>query len=313
MLLITGGTNFLGRAVLRQLTRADYQVRTLLQPSRRSPDLPRGVRVDVALASLSDWRGLRAAMVGVKTVIHLSGALASWGREADQLAQVNGTRNLVAAAADAGVERVIMVSEIGADPKSAYPVLRNNALEEVYLRESNVGFTIIRHAVLYGSNDIFTIGLAMLASAAPLLMPIPGDGTALLQPLWVEDLATSILWIHEDRATIGETYEVGGPEHLSFSQILDMVAQNIGKRRIYISLRPPYLRAVTGLLERFLASPPLTTAWMDYLTGNRITDLDTLPRVIGLRPARMEASLAYLHDVNWTWQILARQFKRRLD
>ncbi|MBP1704124.1 MAG: NAD-dependent epimerase/dehydratase, partial [Chloroflexi bacterium] len=124
MILITGGTGFIGKALIRHLVELDQAVRILIRPAPHSPQLPIGVPMDVALSGLTDARGLRAAMVGVDTVFHL--ATGEWrGTRASLMdIDIQGTRAVVEAAQDAGVRRFFYVSHLGADRASAYPVLK---------------------------------------------------------------------------------------------------------------------------------------------------------------------------------------------
>ena len=311
MILLTGGTGFIGRSVLRKLAEFGYPVRTLLGPSRSSPDLPRGVAVDVTLAALSDRRSIRASLVGVKTVIHLAGAEGQWGAESRLASDVAGTHTIAEAVADAGVQRIIYLSHLGADRSSAYPAMRARAMAEEHLRVSGVPFTIIRTTVIFGRLDSFTTSLAIMLAVAPLIFPIPGDGSTLFQPLWVEDLATCITWALDEPSTIGQTIEIGGPEFLSLLQILHMIMRAASSPRILLPTRPPYLKVGAWLLEHLMPQPPVTPLWLDYLAVSRTTDLNTLPRVFGLQPSRMERNLGYLQERNWGWELLARQFSTR--
>jgi nucleoside-diphosphate-sugar epimerase len=107
MILLTGGTGFIGRALVRQFFESGYPVRTLLRPSPNTPRLPKGVPVEVAVVSLSDVRGLRAALRDVDVIIHLAGT-EHQGRNANLLTtDIQGTQNLAQAAKQAGVERFI--------------------------------------------------------------------------------------------------------------------------------------------------------------------------------------------------------------
>jgi NADH dehydrogenase len=290
MLLVTGGTTFIGRAVLRNLSTYGYSIRTLLEPAIESPLLPPGVSVDVALSSLDDERGIRAAMVDVSAV---------------------GTRVLVKAAEEAGVEHFIYQSTLGADPASAYPQIRAKAIAENHIRNSSLPYTILRSAVLFGPDDSLTTSLAMLMAGSPLFFPIPGDGSTVMQPLWVEDLATCIGWSLDEDETKGGTFELGGPEYFSLRQIVTMVMRAASITRIIIPTRPPYLRGVSWLMERALRYSPVSTNLLDYLAVNRTTDLDTLPRLFGLAPTRMEDRLDHLREKNWGWELLRRQFSER--
>jgi len=311
MLLVTGGTTYVGRAVLRNLSTFGYSIRTLLEPSMESPILPPGVSVDVALSSLDDERGVRAAMVDVSAVIHLAGTGLDRALDDPDVVDAEWTRVLVEAAEDAGVERFIYQSTLGADPASAYPQIRSKAIAENYIRNSSLAYTILRSAVLFGADDCFTTSLAMLMAGSLLFFPIPGDGSTVLQPLWVEDLATCIGWSLDEEETKGGTFELGGPEYFTLRQVISMVMRAASIMRIIVPTRPPYLRGGAWLMERALHYSPISTNWLDYLAVNRTTDLDTLPRLFGLAPARLEDRLDHLRETNWGWELLRRQFSER--
>ncbi len=311
MILVTGGTGFIGRALIRHLVAAGYQVRTLIRPSQTSPRLPRGVSVEVAVASLGDLRGLRAAMVGVDTVYHLAG-VERRGAAADLLTvDVRGTRALLTAAVDAGVDRLLYLSHLGADRASAYPVFKAKAIAEQAIRNSGLAYTIFRSAIVFGPGDGFTTGLAQLLAVQPGFALIPGDGEMRLQPLWVEDLVACMAWALDDEDTRDQLYELGGPEFLSLREIIQIIAARLGLRRRLISLPPPYLRAITVMLEYFLPAAPVSTFWLDYLAGNRTCALDTLPRVFNLLPSRFSHRLGYLEGVNWRLEFLRNALRRR--
>ena len=311
MILVTGGTGFVGRTVLRHLSAAGFQVRTLLKPAQRSPRLPAGVPVDVALASLNDPRGIRAALVGVDSIVHLASAERTGNPAALQRTDVDGTRTLAEAGAQAGVRHLVYVSHLGANRESAYPVLRAKAQAEEHLRIAGVPHTILRPAILFGAEDHFTRPLAMLAASVPLVFLLPGDGDMLLQPLWVEDLATAITWTLEDRPPSAAALELGGPEYHSLRQVMSLVLAAAGLTRIILPTRQPYLRAGAAMLRRLLPRPPITPFFLDYLAANRTAEIDSVPRLFGLQPARLEAHLDHLHGKNWEWELLARQLAAR--
>ncbi|MDW8226762.1 MAG: NAD(P)H-binding protein, partial [Anaerolineales bacterium] len=188
-ILVTGATGFVGRALTRSLVSAGHRVRILLRPSPRSPDLPRGVPVEVAVTSLRDPRGLRAALHGVQVVYHLASGEAGGGRGDLQTIDIEGTRNLVEAASDAHIERIFYLSHLDANPASAFPVLKAKGIAEEFIRHSGLAYTIMRASILFGLGDTFTSGLAMLTAISPGVLFLPGGGRTLVQPLWVEDLA----------------------------------------------------------------------------------------------------------------------------
>jgi NADH dehydrogenase len=311
MILVTGGTGFIGQALVRHLIEAGYQVRVLLRPSQRSPRLPVGVAVDVAVASFQDERGLRAALVGVDTIYHLAG-VERRGVRADLLeTDIQGTRQLVRVAGEAGVDRFFTISHLGADRASAYPLLKAKAIAEEHVRRGGVDFTIFRTAIVFGPSDGFTTGLAQLLQGLPFVFLIPGDGKTLIQPLWVEDLVTCMVWALDDSDTRNRTYEIGGPEFLPFREVVDLVMQAIAVQRRVVPLRPPYMRVLTVLLEYILPRSPVSVYWLDYLATNRTCSLDTIPRVFNLMPSRMSQRLAYLTGADWQRELWRAIFKRQ--
>ncbi len=311
MILVTGGTDFIGRAVLRRLTDFGFVVRTMLQPSSHSPALPRGVAVDITLAGVTDRRGVRASLVGIDTVIHIAGIEGQGGSDYGLENEVAGTQNITEAVAEAGIKRLFFLSHIGVDRGSAYPAMKVKALAEEYVRNSGVPYTILRTGLLFGRQDNFTTSFAMLLGISPLFFPMPGDGSTLLQPLWVDDLATAITWALDEPSTIDKTIEIGGPEYLSFKQILQMIMTASSAPRILIPARPPYLRAGAWLMEKLMPHSPINPLWLDYLAIDRTTDLNTLPHMFGLQPSRMEDRIDYLGKRNWGWDLLIRQFTDR--
>lgn len=310
MILITGGTGFIGNVLIRQLSQLGLPIKLLLRPSKNSPQLPKGISIDVAIASLSDSKGLQAAMKGVEVIYHLASA-ESLGRLA-QLNEVDiqGTATLVQAATQAKIDRFVYISHIGADRASAYPLLKAKGIAEFTIRSANIPYTIFRSAMAFGEGDHFSNGLAFLLKVSPYFVMLPEEGAALLQPIWVEDLVSAMTWALDMPQTINETIEVGGPEYLSFKEVCEMIANKIQINRRYVSVPPVFLNAFTEVLEIITPNFPTSVFWLDYLASNRTTAMDVLPREFSLIPARMSQRLGYLEGKsfrkNW-WKIILRR------
>lgn len=310
MILVTGGTGFIGNVLIRHLSTLGYPVKLLIRPSKKNPALPKGIPLEMAVTSLMDEKGLRAAMKGVDVVYHLASA-ESLGRRA-QLTEVDilGTQAVINAAAQANIKRFFYVSHLGADRASAYPLLKAKAIAEYSIKSSGIPYTIFRSAVAFGEADHFTNGLAFLLKVSPFMVMLPDHGSTLLQPIWVEDLARVLTWSLDMPETINQIFDVGGPEYLSFRDICRMIAEAIHVKRLFINVSPVSLNILTEMIEILMPKFPTSVFWMDYLATGRTTTLDLLPSVFNLLPARMSKRLGYLEGKtfrrNW-WRIIFRR------
>jgi NADH dehydrogenase len=293
-ILLTGATGFIGKALTRHLSEAGYPIRVLLPPSPDSPDLPPGVPVEVSVSGLNDPRGLRAALVDVDVIYHLA-SQERRGASANLLeVDIQGTRSLVESAQEAGVDRFFYLSHLGADRASAYPIMTAKAIAEEHIRKSSLDYTILRTAQVFGPEDHFTTNLTRLLRSIPLIFLMPDQGDTLLQPLWIEDLATCLIWALDLEETRGELYKIGGPEQLTFKEIVQTVMDKLDINRYLVPVQSAYLRMLTVAAEYFTQRPPTTVFWLDYLAANRTCSLQTIPHVFNLLPSRFGKRLDYL-------------------
>ena len=300
MILITGATGFIGRVLMRHLFETGQELRVLIRPSRRSPRLPKGLPVEVAVVSLSDERSIRAALKDVDVIFHLAGA-ESQGRNANLLAlDMRGTENLVRVAADAGIKRFFYLSHIGAGRSSGYPVFKAKGIAEEHIRRSGIPYTIFQTSLIYGPEDHFTTSLARLLQISPFFFLLPGSTRQVIQPLWVEDLVTVLLWSLDNEGTINHTYEIGGSEFFTVRQIVETIMQVTQRPRRLFEISPVVLRAMIVTFESFIPHYPASSFWLDYISINRTCPVDNLPRNFGLMPARFSYRLDYLKRTPWT-------------
>ncbi|MCZ2127820.1 MAG: NAD(P)H-binding protein [Anaerolineales bacterium] len=310
MILVVGATGFIGRALVRQLDAAGYPIRALIRPSAKSPRLPKGVPMEISVVSLADTRGLRAAMRDVETVFHLASAENQGARGSLQTVDVQGTKNLVEAATDAGVDRFVYLSHVGAAPASGYPAFRAKGLAEDAVRAAKTPYTIIRSSLVYGEEDHFTTNLARLIRAAPGVFPVSKGGRTVVQPIWVEDLITCMIWTLRDERSLNKTHELGGNEFFTLQQIVEIIMDVTRRRRILVSLSPIALRALAIFLESVVPNFPISSLFLDYFAVNRAAAVDAMTRHFGLMPARFSYRLDYLIRKRWherLWDALKRK------
>jgi NADH dehydrogenase len=129
---------------------------------------------------------------------------------------------------------------------------------------------------------------------SPGLLPISGDGRTLIQPLWVEDLVTCLIWALQNPDTVNQTYDIGGGEYFTVRQVIETLMSITHTHRLIVPLPPPYMRALFVMLDAFIPSFNIPTYWLDYVAVNRTCPVENLPRTFGLMPARFAYRLEYL-------------------
>lgn len=294
MILVTGGTGFIGSALVRQLASSGYPVRLLIHPSKYSPKIPKKIPLEVALAGFNDERGIRAALKDVDYIYHLAGA-EQLGSRADLLrVDIEGTRILAKMAAEMHIERFVYLSHLGANRASAFPVLKAKGIAESVIKNESLNFTIIRSAIVFGENDHFTSNLRSLINIAPGFLFVPGKGDSLLQPIWINDLITCLTWTIDLQDTNNQILEIGGPEYLSIKDVMLTIMKITGKKREILEMNPVYMHLLTEFLENFSKKFPTSVFWLDYLSENRICSLDSLTNHFKIKPARFIQHLDHL-------------------
>lgn len=244
MLLLTGATGLVGSALLPRLVADGAPVRCLVRDPRRLG--AERVRVQIALGDLSDPPSFRNAMRGVSAVVHLASAIRD--QRAGSIEELNGiaTWRMVEAAERAGVERFVFLSALGATAHDRTRFLRAKALAEDAVASSRLATTIAACSLVYAPGDS---RLALIQRLALLpVLPQPGRGRALFQPIWAQDVADCIA-AALGRAPDGgrERLELAGPETLSGDAIVRTVLRAAGRER-------PLLHVPEGLVRGLLRS-----------------------------------------------------------
>lgn len=306
MILITGATGLVGRQLVARLARHE-EVVCLVRPAHRMRQFAPGVCVRVVSGDVDDLPTLRLAMHGVHTVVHLAAISRAFPRRTIESVNVGGTQNVLEAALEVGVQRILFTSPIGADPHSAYQYLRTKGQAEELIKSSGLDYTILHASSVYGENDDWTMPMAMGMHALPFILPIPGDGKSRLQPLHVDDMAECLARCLCDKTKIGKTIAVGGPQILSFDDVISEIMKVTGLHRRRVYLRVPAARSAGKVGARLFARPPFSGSAIDLLSINRTTALDAVSYHFGFQPARMSESLGYLAQPR-PWRRLFLQY-----
>ena len=260
MLLLTGATGTVGLPLLRRLTAAGVPVCCLVRDSRRLG--AQRVKVQIALGDLADPFSFRHALRGVDTVVHLAAAIRD--QPAGSIEEVAGIAawRLVRASEQAGVQRFVFFSTLGASTRSRARLMRAKAIAERALVESSLAYTVFAPSMVYSPSDHF-ITLLERMSLLPVL-PLVGSGRAGFQPIWAEDVADCVMAAlpggrMADEAT-GRRYELAGPEMLTYYEIAECVLQSLRRRRPILKVPIPVARRLLKLIE-LLTGPAAFATW----------------------------------------------------
>ncbi|HET7353434.1 MAG TPA: complex I NDUFA9 subunit family protein [Gaiellaceae bacterium] len=270
--LVTGGTGFIGPHVVHTLRASDTSVRALARDAANAGRLT-AWGVELATGDVTDPASLRAACEGVDAVIHLVAIIK--GRPADfERVMSQGTRNVVAAAQKAGVRRFVLASALGLDEqtKDAVPYFTAKWEMERAVRESGLEHVIFRPSFVFGRDGGVLPTFIRLARLAPIT-PIIGPGTSRLQPIWIEDLAEYYARAITEPAAANRTFDLGGPEALSWNEFWGRLKRVLGVRRPSVHVPFGAMRVQATLTER-LPGAPVTRDQLTMLElgDNVVTD-----------------------------------------
>jgi uncharacterized protein YbjT (DUF2867 family) len=290
VLLLTGATGLVGRALLPRLTGAGETVRCLVRDPRRLGS--ERVRVQIALGDLADPPSFRNAMRGVRTVVHLAASIRD--QPAGSIEELNGiaTWRMVQAAERAGVEHFVFASALGATSHDRTRFLRAKALAERAVLGSDVRHTILAPSIVYAPGDMFMTLLERMAIVLPV-MPISGRGQALYQPIWAEDVADCIVAALGLPPDAARRYELAGPQTFSHQQIVELMLRAAGRPRPTVNVPIPLVSRGLRIVEALMKSrAPATWDEVELLEVSMTTRGGTAgAEALGVTPRSMEAVL----------------------
>ncbi len=296
--LVTGPTGFLGRRVVQKLLDHSYQVRCLVHRPGRERIFPPG-SVDVYYGDVGDVDALASACRGVEQVIHLV-AIIRESRDAtfDRVNRAGVEKVVAAAKAGGSVRQFIQVSAVSAVNNPAFPYLHSKWLGEQAVINSGLPYTIIRPSVIFGEGDEFLNALAALVRLFPLV-PVVARGRNRLQPIAVEDVAQCIALSLSRHDLQGHTLDLGGPEQLSYNEIVGIVARAMGKRRLRAHVPLWMMWPGVALLQKVTPRPPITTEMLRMLRVRNVAELGMVENTFGFTPRPLEGNIDFVNAITF--------------
>ncbi len=293
LVTVFGGSGFVGRHTVRALAEQGYRVRVAC----RRPDLaghlqPMGHvgQIQLVQANLRYRWSIDRAVEGADAVVNLVGILAEGGRQTFDAVQARGA-GWVAAAAAAQEAPMVQLSAIGADENSPAAYARTKAEGERSVRDAAPDSIVLRPSIVFGPEDDFFNRFATMARFSPAL-PLIGGGESQFQPVYVGDVAAAVVKAVSGELEPGSTWELGGPETLSFRECLERLLSIVGRDKPLVNL-PFGLASFIGSVAQYLPGAPITPDQVEMLKtdtvvsdearaqGRTLADMGIAPKTLG--------------------------------
>jgi NADH dehydrogenase len=273
VILVTGGTGFVGGHVVQALHANDQDVRALVR-NRANGSKLETLGVELAEGDVTSPESLRRAVAGVDTVIHLV-AIRQGKQEQFQRVMVEGTRDLLAAAKEAGVGRFVHMSALGttAETKDLVPYYNAKWQMEQDVKASGIPYVIFRPSFIFGPDGGILPTFAKLARLTPVT-PVIGSGRQRIQPIWADDVGAYFARAVTEEAATNRTFEIGGPEAISWNEFWERLKRSRGIKRPSVHVPVGLMRINALVTERLPGNIPLTRDLLKMLEAgdNVVTD-----------------------------------------
>jgi uncharacterized protein YbjT (DUF2867 family) len=286
---VTGSTGFVGNHVLHTLLDRGHQVRALVRPGSeyklKQPD-----KVEVIAGEVTESADLIQGMKGCDAAIHLVGIIRAFPSQDITFERLHteATANVVAAAKEAEVPRLLHMSALGAREDGSTPYLRTKFAAEELVRQSGLNYTIFRPSLIFGRGGE---AIKMFGDMVKkYVVPIIGDGQYRFQPVSVTTVAQGFEKALEPETAKDQTLDVGGPENVSFDEIMDTLARVMGKSIVKIHMPVLPLRLATSALQH-APGYPLTMDQITMLLEGSTCDEKPFYELLGLEPISLEQTI----------------------
>jgi uncharacterized protein YbjT (DUF2867 family) len=277
---VTGGTGFVGTAVVNELLRRGHGVRVVV----RDPEKARSRfnhPVETASGDILDPASLGRALGGCQAIVHLVGIIVENRRQSFDAVHRQGTENVLAAAARAGAGRLIHMSAMGSSLTSPSEYGRTKAMGEEAVKKSSLDWTVFRPSVIFGPGDGFVTLLARIVRSSPLMIPVIGRGETKFMPVSVRDVARLFADALEKPAASRRSFEVGGSAVLTMNEIVREIAAALGRPRKPLVHLPVWYGRILATAMRVLPHPPLTHDQLSSLSVDNVGDTGPTLEIFG--------------------------------
>jgi uncharacterized protein YbjT (DUF2867 family) len=279
VILVTGATGFVGPKIVHPVRESTQPVRCLVRKkSSRSAQSLAAWGCELVDGDMTDAASLRRAVEGCEVVVHLI-AIRQGSKEQFERIMEQGTRDLVAAAREAGVKRFVLMSALGTseETKDLVPYYHAKWEAEQAVVESGLEHVIFRPSFIFGRDGGILPTFRRLAKLSPVT-PVIGSGRQRIQPIWIDDVAAYFAAGVDKPEAAGRIFELGGPDVVSWNEFWERLKRALKVRRPTVHVPIGLMRANALLTERLPGNIPLTRDLLTMLEhgDNVVTDDDAV-------------------------------------
>jgi uncharacterized protein YbjT (DUF2867 family) len=284
MILVTGGTGFVGPKVVHTLRAEGLDVRALVRkPGSKAARLLAGWGCELAQGDMGDAESLRRAVDGCDAVVHLV-AIPLGSPEKFERVMSQGTRDLAAAAKEAGVGRFVLMSALGTDQdtRDLTSYFRAKWEEEQAVKGAGMPYVIFRPSYIFGRDGGVLQGAIRLVRFSPVVPMVVAD--LRLQPIWIDDVAAFFAKALAPEAALDRTWEIAGRDVVTWRELWERIERVLGKRRANVTVPLGVLRglaAVGNLLPPTRGAPEGVTM---LAFGDNVTDIRPAVEAFAIEP-----------------------------
>jgi len=284
VILVTGGTGFIGPRVVHALRERDKEVRALVRnPSGKAATTLAAWGAELVRGDMTDRESLRGAVEGSEVVVHLVAIRQGSGEQFRRVME-DGTRDLVAAAKEGGVKRFVLMSALGTteETKDLVPYYHAKWEEEQAVSGSGLEHVIFRPSFVFAKDGGILPTFRRLAKVAPVT-PITGSGKQRIQPIWIDDVAAYFAQSVDKPEAANGTFELGGPDAVTWNEFWARLKRALGQRRPSVHVPMALMRANALVTERLPGNIPLTRDLLTMLEhGDNVVSNDEAVRTFRL-------------------------------
>ncbi len=291
MILVAGGTGFIGSNIVKELVKRNHKVKALVHTGANLSRI-KNLNLEFANGDITDINSLEKPFTDVKIVYNAIGIIQETKRANFDSIHVLGTKNLIEMANKVGVEYFVQISSLGTRPNAVSRYHQTKWKAEQSVVSSGIPYTIFRPSVVFGPDDKFINMLARMIQYTPIF-PLIDSGGAKMQPVFVGDLARCAVDCLNNPQAKNKIIEIGGPERFTLEEIIDLIKEYRGFKRLKLKIPYKLMFGISKTLESFIWRVPVSTEQLIMLKEDNTCDNSEAEKVFKIKFTSLKEELKY--------------------